>query len=154
MVLYNQKWWCAMTLKQLTEMLKTNGYKTTEPRKIILSLLLQNIDNLLTADDVYHIAKKVNNKVNRSTVYRNIEILSDLGLLYKSINSEGVSRIKLLCSTEHHHHLICDICGKIVIYHACDNEAYSQFAEGNGFKLTGHTLELHGICDTCQMKTS
>lgn len=138
-----------MNFEQLNALLKSKGYKTTEPRKIILTLLIDNIKNIMTADEIYLLAKKLNNKLNRSTVYRNIEILSELGLLYKSINSDGVSRYKIICNTEHHHHLICDCCGKIVIYHACENDAYKQFAKDNGFKLTGHTLELHGICENC-----
>lgn len=143
-----------MTLTTLTEQLKAKGYKITEPRKIILNILIQNMHNILSADDLYHISKLKTNKINRSTVYRNIEILLEMKLLFRSISQDGIARYKLICTAEHHHHLICDLCGTIVVYNRCENMAYQKFAQENGFVLTGHTLELHGICSSCQIKMS
>ncbi len=139
-----------MTLNQLIEQLKQKGYKVTEPRKIILSILINNIETVITADELYLMVKLENKKINRSTVYRNIDILTELSLLYKTITPQGISKVKLKCTTSHHHHLICDICGKIVIYDDCEFTKYNKFAETNGFTLTGHTLELHGICTNCK----
>ncbi len=140
-----------MTLSYILDKLKTKGYRATEPRKIIFKILLNNMQTVLSADELYILAKKENGNVNRSTVYRNIDILSDLSLLFRSINDQGITKVKLVCTEEHHHHLVCDACGKIVIYHNCANSEYNEFARKHGFELTGHTLELHGICDDCKV---
>jgi len=139
-----------MTLSYILEQLKLNGYRATEPRRIILTVLLKQIHTVLSADELYLLVKEEDKKVNRSTVYRNIEILTELELLYKTITDQGITKVKLICTDEHHHHLICDICGKIVIFHNCNSSYYSEFAKSHGFTLTGHTLELHGLCDNCK----
>lgn len=141
-----------MTLDKILEILKAKGYKITKHRKCIVSILMSNIDTLLTVEELYDLCKAVDRQINRSTVYRNIEILGQLKLLFKSVNDDGSSRFKLICTEEHHHHMICDLCGKIVIYNYCDSGNYSLFAKSHGFILTGHTLELHGICQDCQLK--
>lgn len=138
-----------MTLNHIIEVLRKDGYKVTEPRKIILQILINNIDTLLSADELYLMVKLENKKINRSTVYRNLEIFTEAGLMYKTLSDQGISKVKLKCTTEHHHHLMCDICGKIVIYDDCESAKYKKFAKSKGFKLTSHTLELHGICDKC-----
>lgn len=140
-----------MTLSYILDQLKTKGYRATQPRKTILKILLNNIQSVLSADELYTLAKKEDGNVNRSTVYRNIEILNELSLLYKTVNDQGITKVKLVCTEEHHHHLVCDICGKIVIYHNCASKEYNTFAKKNGFDLTGHTLELHGICSDCKV---
>lgn len=139
-----------MTFNQIIDHIKSKGYKVTEPRKIILKILMANISTMLTADEIYLMVKLENKKINRSTVYRNIDTLTDIGLIYKTIASTGTTKVKLRCTNEHHHHLICDICGTIVIYEDCESAKYKAFAESKDFVLTGHTLELHGICKKCQ----
>jgi Fe2+ or Zn2+ uptake regulation protein len=142
-----------MTFNELVELLKSNGFKTTQTRKIILNKLIEESNMLRTPEELYQFIISDNPKINRSTVYRNIELLLDLNLLHKSISKDGQARYKLICHLEHHHHLVCDICGKTIPYDACDYKAYQDFALKHGFILTGHTLELHGICETCK-KTS
>ncbi|MBN2796562.1 MAG: transcriptional repressor [Clostridia bacterium] len=141
-----------MTLSKILELLKAHGYKLTKHRKCIVTLLMSNIENLLSVEELYFLCKKEDTAINRSTVYRNIEILGQLNLLYKHVNDDGSAKFKLICTEEHHHHLICDLCGKIIIYNQCENSIYTQFAQSHGFILTGHTLELHGICSNCQLR--
>ena len=140
-----------MKLEQILEQLKVSGYKATAPRTLILRILINNHELVLSADEIYLLVKLENEKINRSTVYRNLEILSEENLLYKTITEQGITKVKLRCCDKHHHHLICDMCGKIVVFDQCTSELYNDFAKSNGFILTGHTLELHGICATCQL---
>lgn len=140
-----------MNLNQIISQLKNKGYKVTEPRKVILGVLLKNISSMKTADEIFNLVKEENSKINRSTVYRNIDTLSELDLLYKTIASNGTALVKLRCCSQHHHHLICDKCGTIVVYDNCDTKNYKAFADAKGFELTGHILELHGICSKCRL---
>ena len=143
-----------MTFAAIVDLLKSKGYKITKNRLVLLEVLFENIHQLLTIEELYSLIKAKNPKINRSTVYRNIETLQGLNLLFKKVAASGTSTYKVVCSDEHHHHMICDTCGSIVIYHHCDFSAYEAFAKANGFILTGHTLELHGLCQSCQEKTS
>lgn len=140
-----------MSVESILKKLKDLGYRSSEPRKVVVEILHDHMNTFLTADELYIIAKNKYNKINRSTVYRNIEILYEEKLIHKSIKNDGTTRIKLLCSETHHHHMICDGCGKIIIYPKCDLHIYEAFAKSNGFKLTGHILELHGLCEKCQV---
>jgi len=140
-----------MNLNQIINQLKAKGYKVTQPRKTILNILLKNMSTMMTADEIFLMVKLEDQKINRSTVYRNIDTLSELGLIYKTLSSTGITKIKLRCCTEHHHHLICDKCGTIVVYDDCESKKYKAFAESKGFEITGHTLELHGICSKCRL---
>lgn len=143
-----------MSVENILKELKEKGYRLSEPRRVVLEILSDHIHSFLTAEEIYFLARKRNEKINRSTVYRNIEILDQEKLIHKSIKKDGTTRIKLLCSAEHHHHMICDQCGKIIIYPKCDLQIYQEFAKEHGFILTGHVLELHGLCEDCQSKIS
>lgn len=143
-----------MSIDKILVQLKDRGYRNSIPRRIVLEILDDHIDVFLTADEIYLLARKHNSKINRSTIYRIIEILDNENFIHKSTKKDGTNRIKLLCSGKHHHHMICDSCGKIIVYPKCDLEAYQVFAESHGFTLTGHILELHGICQKCYSKIS
>lgn len=142
-----------MTYIQVVDLLKSKGYKITENRRVLLEVLFDNVHQLLTIETLYTLIQTRNPKINKSTLYRNIETLQGLNLLFKKVADSGASTYKIICSQDHHHHMICDACGSIVIYNQCDNAAYAAFAKAKGFILTGHTLELHGLCKDCQGKT-
>jgi len=143
-----------MTFTAIVDLLKSKGYKITDNRLVLLEVLFNNIDQLLTIEELYVLVKDKHSKINRSTVYRNIETLQSLNLLFKKITPSGAATFKVICSDKHHHHMICDNCGTIIVYPHCSYTAYEAFAKENGFLLTGHTLELHGLCKNCQEKTS
>ena len=83
-----------------------------------------------------------------------METFESLNLLFRKVSENGTVSYKLICSNKHHHHMICDACGTIVVYDQCDFNKYINFAITNGFQLTGHTLELHGLCSKCSVKTT
>lgn len=140
-----------MTLDQLLNILKENGYKATGARKTLLEVLCHHVHTLLTMDELIQLVQNIDSKINASTVYRNIDLLKSLNLIYKSIDDQGISQVKLICTHSHHHHMICEVCGKIVIYDLCHEQLYDRFAEQHGFQLTSHSLELRGICSDCQL---
>jgi Fe2+ or Zn2+ uptake regulation protein len=143
-----------MTKASIIELLQSKGYKITDSRTMLLDILFENIHQLLTIESLYDFMIKKKPTLNKSTLYRNIETLQSLNLLFKKVGQNATASYKLICSNKHHHHMICDACGKIVVYDQCDFEKYDHFASANGFHLTGHTLELHGICEKCCEKTS
>lgn len=141
-----------MNINQLIEVYKSNNYKITEQRKAILEVMIQRDDSLLSVDTIYTEAKKLYPKTNMSTIYRNLEILELLNLLHKTVNSSGIMLYKLICCEHHHHHLVCNNCGKTEIIDYCPIEVFKAIALEKEFELTGHKLELFGLCKKCSKK--
>ena len=91
--------------------LKEKGYRLTSQRVAILDIL-HSSDTHITAEDIYHQVQAKYPKVNKSTVYRTLELLRDLGL----VNETDLGGDRLYyhhAEKGHHHHLICQRCGRI-----------------------------------------
>lgn len=122
--------------------------RLTNQRRIILEEL-QSVTSHPTADEVYGMVRKRLPRVSLGTVYRNLEVLSTLGLVRKLENAAGQKRFD--GDMAPHHHVRCEICGKVGdIFDAPDvSEALANV--NTDFQLTGHVIEFSGICPQCQM---
>lgn len=130
------------------KLLQESGLKSTSARVALLSLLDRE-DNPL---DALSISKSLNEKgesIDQATVYRILDLLTDKGLITRLEFGEGKFRYEV--QKKHHHHLICQNCGRI------------EDAEGNfidqiekeirlekGFLVKSHSLEFFGLCKNCQ----
>lgn len=121
--------------------------RLTNQRKIILEEL-RAVTTHPTADEVYGMVRKRMPRISLGTVYRNLEVLSVLGLVRKLENTAGQKRFDGDISP--HHHIRCDVCGKVGdIFDAVDTSGIEHDVSTN-FQVTGHTLEFTGICPDCQ----
>lgn len=142
-----------MNYNDIIMLLKSNGYKITSQRKSIINALVLNNSNLVTADLLLTKTKDTNDKINITTIYRNLEILEKLNLLYKLNGDDGVSIYKLNCESQtHHHHIICQKCGRTEAIDFCPLDSLKELSNEKHFVLTDHKLELYGHCDKCQDK--
>lgn len=141
-----------MTLDEIIEILKKNNYKITAQRKAILKVLSDHHHGLMSVDAIYSKSKKIYSKTNMSTIYRNLEILEELNLVYKILNENNAMSYKIICSHEHHHHIICWECGKTETIDFCPLDTLKTLAEEKRFQLTGHKIELYGYCEKCAKK--
>ncbi|GAB1465061.1 Fur family transcriptional regulator [Aliarcobacter cryaerophilus] len=138
-------------IEELKKIVKQKGLKYTEQREIVLSILL-HADGHLTAEEVYNQIKKdyPNSNVGIATVYRALSFLEEVELI-ASLNF-GVDGKKYESNIKSHHdHLICTDCGKIVEF--VDEEIekrQEKIAKANKFKITDHSMQLYGICESCQ----
>lgn len=139
-----------MSLNDLLDILKCNGYKITEQRKTILQVLASNTNNLISVENILSKSKEIYNKTNMSTVYRNLEVLEKLNLVYKVITENGTTLYKLICSDKHHHHIICKKCGKTEVIDFCPINTFKKLSKDRNFNLTDHKLELYGYCMDCE----
>lgn len=139
-----------MNLSDILDRLKCSGYKITEQRKAILQVLSSNQNTLTSVEYIFNKSKKIYHKTNMSTVYRNLEILENLDLLYRFITDDGIALYKLICSDKHHHHIICKGCGRTEIIEFCPINTFIQLSKDRNFNLTDHKLELYGYCIDCQ----
>ncbi|RXK11915.1 transcriptional repressor [Halarcobacter mediterraneus] len=140
-------------IDELKKIVKQKGLKYTEQREVVLNVLLHAEDHL-TAEEIYNLIKSENpdSNIGIATVYRALSFLEEVNLI-ASINF-GVDGKKYESNKkEHHDHLICTSCGKIIEF--VDNEIekrQEKIAKKNKFKITSHSMQLYGICPDCQNK--
>ena len=132
-----------------SEQLAAKGLRVTKARTLVLKLLDQ-ASWPMTVDEIYLGIKKMNLNITLSTVYRTMETLSSNSLIVKTaILDDSRSRYEYN-RMEHKHHLICTSCNKIVPVKGCPLDQYAKnICDENGFKQTGHRLEIYGICAGC-----
>ena len=138
-------------IDELKKIVKQKGLKYTEQREIVLSILLHAKDHL-TAEEVYNEIKKEypESNIGIATVYRALSFLEEVDLI-TSITFGTDGKKYESNAKSHHDHLICTSCGKIIEF--IDDEIekrQDKIAKKNKFKITSHSMQLYGTCDTCQ----
>lgn len=130
--------------------LKKVGLKVTIPRVTILELLQKpNENNHYSAEDVFTELRDNGHDIGLATVYRVLSQFEQAGILVKR-HFEGGQAVFELETGEHHDHLICLNCGKIVEFHDAKLEAEQQkIAKKHGFELEEHNMVLYGVCSDC-----
>lgn len=121
--------------------------RLTNQRRIILEEL-KSVTTHPTADEIYGMVRQKMPRISLGTVYRNLEVLSSLGLVRKLENAAGQKRFDGDVSP--HHHIRCEACGKVGdIFDAPDITRIEQ-GLGTDFQITGVSLEFSGLCPQCQ----
>jgi Fur family ferric uptake transcriptional regulator len=132
---------------------KYNLLWSTE-RKIIAEQVFDNHFHF-TADDLFIQLNKKGKKISRATVYRTLNLLEKSGLLSKIQMQDGKHLYEHIYGHEHHDHLICQKCGKMIEFYSQDIEnLQTQIASENGFIMTGHSLKIYGFCAECKNKVT
>ncbi len=135
--------------KKLLLLVSKNGYKLTSQRKAVLSAIAGSHE-YLTSADVYQRANRINSKVGLVTVYRTLELLSNLGMICR-VHSDGKSRSYTLAPAGHHHHMVCSECGIVADFTDCDlGDLEKRLTMETGFEINGHKLEFSGRCSSCK----
>ncbi|OGT53866.1 MAG: transcriptional repressor [Gammaproteobacteria bacterium RIFCSPHIGHO2_12_FULL_41_15] len=130
--------------------LRNAGLKVTGPRVKILALLENAKDRHMSAEDVYKKLIEMGEEVGLATVYRVLTQFEQAGLVVRH-NFEGGVSVFELEHGEHHDHMVCERCGKVIEFSDTMIEAQqSKIADQHHFKLTDHSLILYGLCSKCQ----
>ena len=131
------------------EDLKSAGLKVTLPRLKILEVLEKSPNHHLSAEDIYRILIEQNEEVGVATIYRVLSQFEESGIVQK-LNFENNQAVYELCGLEHHDHLVCVKCNKIIEFQDDVIEKHQlQIAKKYGFELTDHSLYLYGLCNDC-----
>lgn len=90
---------------------------------------------------------------DRATAYRTIKLYDELHIT-RRVWFGHESRVELSDKfIDHHHHIICQSCGKIEKFdHIQIERAIKKVAKQSEYKLTGHTVEIIGVCGDCADK--
>ncbi|HEX6258360.1 MAG TPA: Fur family transcriptional regulator [Candidatus Saccharimonadales bacterium] len=133
----------------LTKVLRENNYSVTSARKAVFALLLRKEPQTMR-----QLIRAANGTVDRVSIYRAVELFEKLGIAQR-ITIGWKYKIELSeVFLEHHHHINCLGCGKIVAVKEQPEieERIKQIARDSGFVLQSHQLELQGLCATCQQR--
>ena len=129
--------------------LKEKGYRLTSSRQKIVRALL-GCGGHVTADGLLEEVHEIDTTVGRMTVYRTLELLSELGLIRPVYQGTGAAHYILL-DGGHHHHLICSGCDAVIEFEECGlQEVGKLLAERFDFAIEGHLVEFYGRCQNCQ----
>ena len=122
--------------------------RETKQREAILNVL-RGATSHPTADWIYDEVRKVIPSISKGTVYRNLKILRETGLISELNLSGTVSRFEGRQDT--HYHFRCERCGRVFdIDEPVDKEIDRRVAVRTGFKISYHQLEFRGLCKDCQ----
>jgi len=124
----------------------------TRPRQRIAEqvIALAESGTDFTIDDLWQTLRHTEPSMGRATVYRAIEMLVQGGLLNRIEFADGSHHYRV-CGGEHHHHLTCTRCRRVVEIDLClPEEQLQALSAQTGFALEGHTLTLFGQCASCR----
>lgn len=137
------------------------GYRLTAGREAILDILSKS-EGHLSAEDIYMKLHPKYLNVGLTTVYRTLDVLSNLGMVYKFDFGDGRARYELADGPKgahHHHHLVCTSCNRVVDYTDFINkevELLQQTEKGlekkYNFKINSHIIQFYGLCRECSAK--
>ncbi len=137
---------------RLNEYMNRHGLRSTEQRRLVTEMFFASSDHL-SIEDLLEKVRLEEPKIGYATVYRTLKLLKDCGLAFERHFGDGVSRYEVAWADEHHDHLICVDCEKIIEF---EDEAIEslqhEVAARFDFKLVRHKLELYGVCPACQAK--
>jgi Fur family peroxide stress response transcriptional regulator len=120
----------------------------TVQRRVVLSALLDRDDHP-TVDQLFEDVKERMPGVSRTTIYRALETLVDLGLARRTNHFEASARFD--GNTGHHHHLVCRRCNRVEdIEHPSLNKFTLPNLGGIPFEISDYSIYLEGRCATCQ----
>ena len=144
-----------ITFKQLQEVLKKKSYKMTPQRQVILQAFLDHPDRHLSAEDVLGIVKEQMESLGLATVYRTLELLSELGVLHKMDFGDGRSRYEMASFQDdhYHHHLVCLQCHGVKEFNDDLLDLVEEaITRREDFRITDHQLKIFGYCHKCKDK--
>ena len=130
--------------------LKRSGLKNTKCRAAILDILEQS-DQPVAADRLFHQLNEKNIMLSFSTVYRTLEALMDKKLV-KKLTIAGEDKALFEYNRRgHRHYLICLGCKKILAIEHCPLKGYEEILKKEtDYAISGHKLDVYGYCPDCQ----
>jgi len=132
--------------------LKNAGLKATFPRLKILDIFRRADERHQSAEDVYRTLIAEDVDIGLATVYRVLTQFEQAGILVRS-QFDGSKAVFELNDGDHHDHLICTHCNKVVEFSDEKIEGRQHsIAEEHGFILESHTMMLYGMCPECSAK--
>ncbi|MGW4489447.1 Fur family transcriptional regulator [Amycolatopsis sp. NPDC004368] len=121
------------------------GRRSTRQRAAVVDLL-STVDDFRSAQELHDELRKRGDGIGLTTVYRTLQSLSEAGEI-DVLRTDSGEAIYRRCSTHHHHHLVCRVCGRTVEVEGPAVERWAEkIASEHGFSDINHTVEITGTC--------
>jgi len=138
-----------MTAEPWLAQLRTNGYRLTEARRVVVDVI-QKSRQALTPVQVFDRARKKYRELGLVSVYRTLEKLEGLGLVQRVHQPQGCQAF-ITAGTGHQHLLLCQKCGEATLFEGDDLEGLmTSIARRTGYQINDHWLQLFGLCENCK----
>ena len=130
--------------------IQKRGLKRTGQRDLILDTFLRTEEHL-SSEDLYRLVKKDDPSIGQTTVYRTLKLLTEAGLAREVRFGDGRTHYEHNYKHQHHDHMICSECGRIIEFFSAELEAIQDaMAAKHRFQVTQHLLRIIGICAECR----
>ena len=134
------------------EVLKGKGLKLTPQRRLIVDVI-HEAQAHLTVEEIIGCVQARMRGINKSTIYRTLELLEEAGCVYKS--ELGDHSIYHHAEEGHHHHLVCSQCRKTM---DCDDDLFAPVKRTVGdkydFRVDFKHVVMNGLCGECKSKNN
>jgi len=138
--------WAEATLESLS----AKGLRQGGARRAVVELLGKQ-DCCLSAQEILDRLRAADRSVGIASVYRVLDLLAGEGLVQKIEVGSGTSRYEPVQAGGHHHHLVCDTCGKVEPFEDPGLErAIVHVEKHSGYEVSAHDVVLHGSCERCR----
>lgn len=117
-------------------------------QKALISSALDAETRFVSAQDLHRTLEDAGHTVGLATVYRQLNALSRSGHA-DSITIAEKQLFRACAQDEHHHHLVCENCGRAVEVDPPSEDWIRTVAQSNGFEVTRHVFEIFGLCPEC-----
>lgn len=132
--------------QKLGDYLSRQKLKSTQQRKDIVDAFLQMQSRHVTIEELLEACRKTNAGIGYATVYRTLKLLVEAGIAEERQFQSGPAQFELE-SENHHDHLICTHCNRIVEFENARIESLQEkVAKDYKFELNSHKLMLYGVC--------
>ena len=133
------------------EFIRNKGLRNTVEREQVVKAVF-SIHDHFDVEELYLLVRRQNEKISKATVYRTIPLLLESGLIQEAYFEDGHLHYEHIYGHEHHCHLRCMDCGKVVEF---TEEAVKEVEQKVGaryeFIVTGHKMEVYGYCAKCKV---
>jgi Fur family ferric uptake transcriptional regulator len=136
----------------LEQYVKDMSMLHSRQREQILDIFLK-MEKHPTISDLYERVRKKNPRIGLATVYRAMKVICDAGLARETDFGDGLKRYEHEYGHEHHDHLVCVKCGRIIEVVSPEIEKIqNQLTKKHNFTPLRHRMQIFGTCKSCQHK--
>jgi Fur family ferric uptake transcriptional regulator len=135
--------------EQFLSYLRGHGHRVTAERLAVFEEIYSQHGHI-DAERLLASLRQRGAKVSRATVYRNLDLMVDCGLVRKSRLGQGRFLFEHLHAGQEHDHLVCTCCGRLVEFVSPGIAALqAEICRAHGFVAARHHLQIHGLCNRC-----
>lgn len=145
---------CMYTQKEILALWSASGVRLTKTREVLAELFIE-AKAPLSVPDIARALRKRGREVNKTTVYRELERMQDIGII-GSVHLGERRRYYELALNDHHHHLVCVRCERVEDISVDEKSLLTQEAQvarEKNFLMIRHALEFFGVCKMCNSIT-